>query len=132
MEKEHTELEQPRQDVQKVGPGDFVPSGAERQSARRAEDLHICPSCSSELVHPVDWAPASDRRWTVELRCPDCEWAGTGTYTQDVVDRFDEVLDDGTESVLDDLQRLMRANMEEAVEAFIAALWADLILPEDF
>jgi predicted RNA-binding Zn-ribbon protein involved in translation (DUF1610 family) len=132
MESEHTGLEQPRQEVQRVGPGDFAPSGAERQSARRAEDLHICPSCGSELVHPVDWAPASGRRWTVELRCPDCEWAGGGTYAQEVVDRFDEALDDGTESVLDDLQRLTRANMEDDVEAFLAALHADRILPEDF
>jgi hypothetical protein len=131
METERTELE-PRQEARQVGPGDFAASGAERRSARRAEDLHICPSCTSELVHPVDWSPVSDRRWHVDLRCPDCEWIGGGTYEQQVVDRFDEALDDGTEAVLNDLQRLTRANMEDDVEAFIAALQADRILPEDF
>jgi hypothetical protein len=131
MERERTELE-PRQGAQQVGPGDVAPGAAERRSARRAEDLHICPACSSELVHPVGWSPVSDRRWQVDLRCPDCEWTGGGTYEQKVVDRFDEALDDGTEAVLNDLQRLTRANMEEDVEAFIAALHADRILPEDF
>ena len=131
MEKERTELE-PRQEAQQVGPGDFAPSDAGRRSARRAEDLHICPACSSELVHPVDWAPVADCRWQVDLRCPDCEWTGGGTYAQKVVDRFDEALDDGTEAVLNDLQRLTRANMEEDVESFIAALQSDRILPEDF
>ena len=70
--------------------------------------------------------------WTVDLRCPDCEWTGGGVYAQEVVDRFDEALDGGTEQLLDDLNLLARANMEEQVERFVAALWADRILPEDF
>jgi predicted RNA-binding Zn-ribbon protein involved in translation (DUF1610 family) len=118
--------------VPPVVPGDFAQPSAGRRAARRAEDLHVCPSCSSELVHPTEWAPASGRRWTVALRCPDCEWTGGGTYPQAVLDRFDEVLDDGTESVLNDLNRLARANMEDDVESLIAALHADQILPEDF
>lgn len=100
--------------------------------ARTQEDLHICPSCASRLVLPTDWAPAAGRRWTVDLRCPDCEWQGGGTYSQSVVDRFDEALDDGTEALLRDLNLLTRANMEEQVDAFVAALAADHVLPEDF
>jgi predicted RNA-binding Zn-ribbon protein involved in translation (DUF1610 family) len=123
---------EPRQEVQQVAPGDFAQPSAERRAARRSEDLHVCPSCGSELVHPTEWAPTSDRRWTVDLRCPDCEWTGRGTYAQEVLDRFDEALDDGTESVLNDLSRLARSNMEDDVESFIAALQADQILPEDF
>ena len=45
---------------------------------------------------------------------------------------LDEALDRGTESVLDDLDVLTRANMEEQIERFAAALQADQILPEDF
>lgn len=132
MEREPTaKLERAQQDAQRVAPGDFAP-GAERQATRGEEDLHICPTCGSSLVHPTDWAPASHRRWDVELRCPNCEWTGRGTYTQAVVDRFDEALDDGTEAVLNDLSRLARANMEDDVEAFVGALHADHILPEDF
>ena len=124
--------QQPRHEVHPVAPGDFERQRAERRAARQAEDLHICPSCSSSLVCPTDWAPAAGRRWVVDLRCPECEWTGGGIYSQKVVDRFDEVLDDGTEAILDDLNVLARANMEENVERFVAAVWADRILPEDF
>lgn len=101
-------------------------------SHRRRDDLHICPSCHSQLVYPTDWAPASERHWHVALRCPDCEWNGGGRYSQQVVDRLDEALDRGTESVLEDLNVLVRANMEEQIDRFAAALDADHILPEDF
>jgi hypothetical protein len=99
---------------------------------RRDDDLHVCPSCNSDLVYPTDWAPANERQWHVALRCPECEWNGGGRYRQDVVDRLDEALDRGTESVLDDLNVLIRANMEDQIERFAAALQADQILPEDF
>src|SRR6266540_2329551 len=99
---------------------------------RRRDDLHVCPSCNSELVYPTDWAPASNRHWQVALRCPECEWNGGGRYSQDVVDRLDEALDVGTESVLEDLNTLVRANMEDQIDRFVSALNADQILPEDF
>lgn len=98
----------------------------------RAGALHICPSCDSELVYPVDWAPAERKNWSVDLRCPDCEWHGGGIYAQEIVDRFDEALDLGTEQLLADLSLLTRSNMEEQVERFITALHAGWILPEDF
>ena len=99
---------------------------------RRRDDLHVCPSCNSELVYPTDWAPASNRHWQVALRCPECEWNGGGSYGQDIVDRLDEALERGTESVLEDLTVLVRANMEDQIERFVSALRADQILPEDF
>ena len=33
---------------------------------------------------------------------------------------------------MDDLRELARANMADAVERFVAALWAGAVLPEDF
>jgi uncharacterized protein with PIN domain len=99
---------------------------------RRRDDLHVCPSCNSELVYPTDWAPASNRHWQVALRCPECEWNGGGSYSQELVDRFDEALERGTESVLEDLNTLVRANMEDQIGRFVSALSADHILPEDF
>jgi len=100
--------------------------------AREAHALHVCPCCISELVYPTDWAPVDQRNWSVELRCPDCEWTGGGVFAQMVVDRFDEALDAGTEQLLTDLGLLTRANMEDGVERFTAALWAGDIQPEDF
>jgi hypothetical protein len=100
--------------------------------AREPHSLHVCPCCTSELVYPTDWAPVDQRNWSVELRCPDCEWVGGGVFAQVVVDRFDEALDSGTEQLLTDLGLLTRANMEDGVERFTAALWAGDIQPEDF
>jgi hypothetical protein len=96
------------------------------------EELHVCPSCAADLVYPIDWEPAEARRWSVQLRCPNCEWLGGGIYSQAVVDRFDDALDRGTEQLLDDLSLLTRANMEDQVERFVAALRTNQVLPEDF
>jgi hypothetical protein len=94
--------------------------------------LHVCPECASELVYPVSWDEADASRWEVSLRCPNCEWCVTGTYEEDVIQAFDEILDRGTEALVSDLRRLTRANMEDDVERFVAALNAEYVLPEDF
>ena len=96
------------------------------------EDLHVCRECEASLVYPVQWEEASETHWEVALRCPNCEWQASGTFAQDVVDRFDEELDRGTEALVRDLKRLTRANMEDEVERFVRALSAGAILPEDF
>jgi hypothetical protein len=98
----------------------------------RTEELHLCPDCDSGLVYPVQWSEVDRMRWEVTLRCPNCEWLHTGVYDQDTVERFDEELDRGTDSLVDDLKRLIRANMEEDVERFAKALVDGHILPEDF
>ena len=110
----------------------FDDHGATAQTAEPAEDLHICGTCDSELVYPVDWDEAGETHWEVTLRCPNCEWSGTGVFEQDVVERFDEELDRGTEALVRDLKRLMQANMEDEIERFVSALQADHIVPEDF
>ena len=114
-----------------LGPEAFEAASRNRVG-RRAHELHVCPTRSSELVYPVGWSPARHRQWNVALRCPDCEWHGDGVFAQEVVDRFDTALDLGTEQLLDDLALLARANMEEQIERFATALQADQILPEDF
>jgi hypothetical protein len=96
------------------------------------DHLHVCPSCDSRLVYPVTWTPAERNRWTVSLRCPDCEWRGGGIYGQAALERFDEALDRGTEEMIDDLKVLARANMEEAIDRFVDALHDDHVVPEDF
>jgi hypothetical protein len=96
------------------------------------KELHICPECASELVYPIHWEEAGSENWRVSLRCPNCEWTVTGVFCQDVVDQFDERLDEGTEHVVSDLKRLMHANMSEEIDRFVAALEAEALLPEDF
>jgi len=98
----------------------------------RVVELHVCPECASELVHPVAWEEAGRLHWDVTLRCPECEWLGEGDFDERAVERLDEALDRGTETLVHDLQRLMRANMEDEIDRFVAALAADAIWPEDF
>jgi uncharacterized protein with PIN domain len=95
-------------------------------------ELHVCPECSGDLVYPVAWEEADRSRWEVRLRCPNCEWTTTGIYEEDAIQRFDDTLDRGTEALLADLRQLTRANMEEDVERFVAAISAGHLLPEDF
>jgi hypothetical protein len=95
-------------------------------------DLHVCGSCQSQLVYPVEWEEAGQVHWEVTLRCPNCEWVGTGIFEQDIVERFDEELDRGTEALVRDLKRLSHANMEDEIERFTNALADGHIVPEDF
>lgn len=108
-----------------------VESGA-APAAPSETGLHVCPACASQLVTPVAWEQAGPREWAVTIQCPNCEWWDADVYDEATVERFDEELDRGTEALVRDLLRLMRANMEEDVERFLAALRADAILPEDF
>jgi hypothetical protein len=99
---------------------------------RDLQDLHVCTVCSGELVYPVEWEEVSSTHWEVALRCPSCEHFDVGVFDQETVDRFDEELDHGTELLVRDLKRLTRANMEEEIDRFAAALNADAIWPMDF
>lgn len=94
--------------------------------------LHICPECDSHLVQPLSWSATDDERWELSLSCPNCTWSNEDTYSHAQVEDLEERLEQGLTDMLDDLQRLAQANMAEEVERFVAALEADLILPEDF
>lgn len=95
-------------------------------------ELHRCPECASELVHPLQWDPVDMRRWRVALRCPECEWRAVGIFGKADLDRFDDILDAGTDAMVANLRRLQQANMEYELARFNLALGNDLILPEDF
>jgi hypothetical protein len=95
--------------------------------------LHICPDCGSSLVQPTSWEQESNRsHWRVWRRCPECEWAGEGIHDEVAVDAYDEQLDLGSHELADGLRALEHANMSEMVDAFIIALWQELITADDF
>ncbi len=95
-------------------------------------ELCRCGTCGSMLVQPIDWSLIGRSHWRVVLRCPNCEWSGTGVFGQEAVDRFDRELDRGTRKLQSTLTRVSRACMEAEIEAFAAALDNDLIIPFDF
>jgi hypothetical protein len=94
--------------------------------------LHVCIDCTSNLVYPTDWQEAGPEHWDVELRCPNCEWRGSGVFHQDVVESFDDELDRGIDVLLSDYRALVSSNMEDEIERFARALDAGAILPVDF
>jgi hypothetical protein len=117
------------EDQQVGGPVAATPAPGHEETVH---DLHLCGSCGSNLVYPTEWDEAGVTHWEVTLRCPNCEWAGTGIFEQELVERFDEELDRGTEALVRDLKRLSHANMEDQIERFASALHDDHIVPEDF
>jgi hypothetical protein len=116
-----------------------APAAAEAQPpadlqpvAEPHQDLHVCLDCGSPLVHPVEWEEAGPENWRVLLHCPNCWLAREGVFAQATVESFDEELDRGADALARDYRRLMRANMAEEVDRFVAALEVDAVLPEDF
>ena len=104
---------------------------AARAAARQTEDIHIS-LLQLELRHPrrLGSLDRAARSFTCAVRNASGPVAAPTART--IIDRYDQTLDSGTEAILQDLTSLSRANMQEHVEAFAAALWSDRILPEDF
>jgi hypothetical protein len=48
------------------------------------------------------------------------------------VERFDAILNEGTDALIGTLEGVARDNMREEIDRFVEALDADLILPFDF
>jgi ribosomal protein L37AE/L43A len=95
-------------------------------------ELHVCPSCESDLVQPMAWSETPDGRWDLALECPNCGRSESGTFTRLQVEKLEDHLDEGLTEMIADLQRLTQANMAADVDRFVAALDAGFILPEDF
>lgn len=107
-----------------------IPSARKLLLPERA--LHVCPQCDSELVQPVAWSAGGPDRLELTRRCPNCEWAHTGTHEREQVEALEEYLDQGVTEMLADLRRLTYVNMSDEISRFATALDADQILPEDF
>jgi hypothetical protein len=98
----------------------------------RWRPLHICPHCQARLVQPVAWSETGEARWELTLLCPNCGQTTTGVYSQAEVEELEDRLEEGLSEMLGDLHRLAQANMADEIDRFVAALEADVILPEDF
>ena len=110
----------------------FGEEGAEAPASEPEQDLSICPGCDSALVYPVEWEEAGSDHWSVLLHCPNCDACREGVFSQATVERFDEALDRGADTLARNYKRVMRANMSEEIDRFAGALAADAIVPEDF
>ena len=109
-----------------------MPEKIEAAAELEVRRIELCPDCFSDRVHPVDWHEIADMRWELSLRCPDCEWRARDVYDQPEVERYDDVLNDATDRLIEELDRVTRENMTEAVDRFRLALENDGIMPFDF
>jgi hypothetical protein len=104
---------------------------AQQITTEQAAGAHVCRLCTLPLVQPQD-AERTGSAWLVQLYCPSCGWSGEELLDQGQMDHLDEALDDGFASLAAALAQVTRANMQEYVERFTAALAAEAVLPEDF
>jgi hypothetical protein len=107
-------------------------SSAQPSAPAGDQPLHVCADCGGGLVYPTDWQEAGPEHWEVDLRCPNCEWRGSGVFHQDIVESFDDELDRGIDVLLTDYRALVSSNMEDEIDRFAKALDAGAILPADF
>ncbi|MDX6496378.1 MAG: hypothetical protein QOE17_2364 [Gaiellales bacterium] len=94
--------------------------------------IELCTKCGGDRVHPTDWNEVEELRWQLALRCPDCEWRTLEIYDAAEVERYDDVLNDATDRLIEELDRVTRENMSDAVDRFRSALENDGIMPFDF
>jgi hypothetical protein len=126
---EHTAPALPLPSGQRITlPREELPDG----STGGDPELWRCGGCECPFVQPIEWDLVGRTHWRVTLRCPNCEWVGTGVFSQEAVDRFDRELDRGMRKLQGTLSRVTRACMEADIEHFARALDADLIVPFDF
>jgi hypothetical protein len=100
--------------------------------AKVIDDVSMCRHCECDMVYPIDWEQAEGAYWQVTLRCPNCEDVSPGVMDEELIEKFDCLLDRGTDSLVRDLRNLTYANMATEINAFVGALDGDNILPEDF
>jgi hypothetical protein len=98
----------------------------------QVRQIELCVECGGDRVHPTDWNEVEELRWQLALRCPDCEWRTVETYDAAEVERYDDVLNDATDRLIEELDRVTRENMTDAVDRFRSALESDGIMPFDF
>lgn len=100
--------------------------------ASKIEHVANCRHCDCDMVYPIDWEQAEGTLWRVTLRCPNCEDVAPGIMDEELIEKFDCLLDRGTDSLVRDLRNLTYANMATEINTFVGALSEGHILPEDF
>jgi hypothetical protein len=64
------------------------------------QNPHVCGGCTSHLVQEIARQQLSSRYWSLTLECPECAWAGTGVFDDEIVARFDEATAVGFEQLV--------------------------------
>jgi hypothetical protein len=105
-----------------------------RRPARfEVPDLHICRSCDRPFVVPSAVLDVTGQdEYLMELHCNNCGTIVVGTHGEEVLEALDRELDRQSADMAAALELWQVTRQLEEIDAFAAALQADLILPEDF
>jgi hypothetical protein len=95
--------------------------------------LEVCPgpNCGSHLVQPLDWA-ALDAGTYLWLRCPECEHRDEGLFTDEQVERYEEILEEGQLTFYKNWTELEEDVMQDEALEFVQGLQDGSIGPDDF
>jgi hypothetical protein len=96
------------------------------------QELHICGDCDSRFVYPRAIKRRGEDCWKLDLHCPECGWADTGVFPENVIEEFEKELERGYAELETSLAHLTRDNMADYTDRFASALAADAIQPMDF
>ena len=99
---------------------------------QKQANVHTCRFCSSQLVQPTEWSRLEERCWEVALRCPECWESYAVILDQEDVNDFSYYLECAFKALLDSIEELDREAFEAECDRFIAAVWANNVMPMDF
>ena len=103
-----------------------------RRDARSPRRSSCVPSATASSSTRLAWHELSPGRWEIERRCPECEWERPGVHGEADVQRYDALLNEGTDALIEHVEQLAHDNMAAEIERFVAALRDDHITPFDF
>ena len=75
-----------------------------------ASEIHSCGTCGCSMVQPLERERIGSSYWQILLRCPECEWSGTGVFTDAEAAVYDLEFERGMAQMLTDLQALTAPN----------------------
>ena len=104
----------------------------ERRDIWSPRRSNCVPSATASSSIRSPGTSSSPGRWEIERRCPECEWESTGVHGEADVQRYDALLNEGTDALIEHVEQLAHDNMAAEIERFVAALRDDHITPFDF
>ncbi|MBE0428431.1 MAG: hypothetical protein IBX61_00975 [Thermoleophilia bacterium] len=99
---------------------------------KKKTELGTCPLCKSRLIYPMERYQLNDLEWKVLMLCPNCLCKREIVVDRETVRDLLRTARMGRESLMNELDKMQRKNMEDESEKFISALHKDHILPIDF